>query len=72
MSLIVDNTRHAAGTLVVWRNPEHYLIADRDNQMYYKQTLIEIVRNGRVYLRDRVPNNWAPERIIELMKEHLT
>ena len=60
---------HISGSrCVVFKTNEHYLDARTDVRRPWL-TFIEIVRNGRVYLRDTVDNVHAPERIAYYMKE---
>ena len=55
---------------VVQKHRDHYLDARKDIRKP-DTTFIEVVRSGQVYLRDEVPNDRAPERIAELMRQEL-
>jgi hypothetical protein len=60
---------HIGGSYCMVQNhSEHYIDARKDVRQPWA-TFIEVVRNGRVYLRDCVLNERAPERIAELMKQ---
>lgn len=63
---------HISGSqCVVWRTKEHYIDARRDARRPHL-TFIEVVRNGRVYLRDTVGLCDTPKRIVELMRSEFT
>jgi hypothetical protein len=53
---------------VVILGEDHYLDARKDTRRPHL-TFIEVVRNGQVYKRDTVDNNFAPERIVNIIEE---
>lgn len=69
MSLRVD-THISGATVVVWRNSEHYLEA-KEAPYYPHLVLIELVRNGQVYLRDEVGLCDAPKAIMQYVRQEL-
>lgn len=57
----------AGSYVVVWKNAQHYIDARKDVR-YPNMSFIEVVRDGFVRQRLQVPNDRAPETIVELMK----
>lgn len=57
--------------LVIFKHLEHYIDVKATGRPLAHFTYIECVRQGRVYLRDTVPDHCAPERIVELMRQEL-
>lgn len=70
MTTLTVATHHSGSYVVVFKNREHYIDVRRDVR-HPTNSFIEVVRCGQVIHRSVTFNDFAPKRIIELIKEYL-